>query len=64
MKVEMPERLKKRLEGEYLTPIEVSVLLKIDTRTVQRYLKLGKIPGKLVGTKWRCKRSEIDKIFS
>ena len=60
----LPVRTQLRNSGEYLNVPDVANLLKFHERTVLRYLIAGLIPGKKIGTKWRCKRSEIDKFMS
>jgi excisionase family DNA binding protein len=49
--------------GEVLTTEDVAELLKLSRATVVRRFRDGTIPAKLIGTKWRCLRSDVDKLF-
>lgn len=46
-------------EPEFLTVEEVAELLRVSSRTVQRLLKEGKLPGVRVGRQWRIPRAEL-----
>jgi excisionase family DNA binding protein len=50
------------LEGErsFLTPREVSGMLRVSTQTVRRWIKQGKLPAYRVGRAWRIKRADLD----
>lgn len=59
-----PQRAQDRLEGNILTAQDVARILKIKVRTVQRYFESGTIPGKKVGSLWRCRAQDLDKYLS
>ena len=50
-----------------LTPDEVAVILKIERRTVLRWLKQGKLPGIMlesgIATQWRVDGDELDRYL-
>ena len=46
-------------EPEFLTVEEVAGLLRVSTRTVQRLLAEGQLPGVRVGRQWRIPRAEL-----
>ncbi|MEO0260575.1 MAG: helix-turn-helix domain-containing protein [candidate division WOR-3 bacterium] len=46
-------------EPEFLTVEEVAELLRVSTRTVQRLLKEGGLPGVRIGRQWRIPRAEL-----
>jgi excisionase family DNA binding protein len=43
----------------FLTPHEVSVLLRVSVYTVRRWIKEGQLPAYKVGRGWRISESEI-----
>jgi excisionase family DNA binding protein len=45
---------------DLLTSHEVADYLKVDLRTVYRYIKQGQIPKVKVGGRWRFRRSDIE----
>jgi excisionase family DNA binding protein len=45
---------------ELLSPGDIAKLLGLHERTVQLFLKQGKIKGMKVGRKWRAYRSDIE----
>lgn len=45
---------------EILTVNEIAHYLKVDTRTIYRLVKQGKIPGRKVGGTWRFKKDILD----
>lgn len=44
----------------FLTPQEVSGLLRISTQTVRRWINEGKLPAYKVGRAWRIKETDLD----
>jgi excisionase family DNA binding protein len=44
----------------FLTPLEVSDLLRVSTQTVRRWIKEGKLPAYKVGRAWRIKEADLD----
>ncbi len=44
---------------EFLTPQEVSALLKVSVHTVRRWINEGSLPAYKVGRSWRIQRSEL-----
>ncbi len=44
---------------EVLTPAEVAALLQIHVKTVYRLTRLGLLPGRRIGHRWRFSRDEI-----
>ena len=51
------------MEREFLTVPEVAELLRLDTETIYRLLRAGKIPGKKVGESWRIRRAGLGAFF-
>lgn len=51
------------VETEFLTVPQVAELLKINTETVYRYLRAGKLPGSKIGDVWRVGRIELDNFI-
>lgn len=45
----------------FLTPQEVSELLRVSVYTVRRWIKDGDLPAYKVGRGWRISETEIDK---
>lgn len=45
------------------TPQEIADLLKVDLRTVYRWLREGKLQGHKVGGVWRIDKAVIDDMF-
>ena len=48
-------------EQSFLTPKEVSDLLRVSTQTVLRWIKEGKLPAYKVGRVWRISKVDLDK---
>lgn len=48
----------------YLTPAEVSTILKLSVRTVVDYANRGIIPGFRLGKHWRFKASDLECLTS
>lgn len=48
---------------EVLTAKEVAKLLKLNKITVYRYANEGKIPGVLIGNRWRFDRAQIESLL-
>ena len=46
-------------EPQFLTVDEVAELLRVSSRTVQRLLAEGKLPGVRIGRQWRIPRAEL-----
>lgn len=44
-----------------ITPEEAAKLLRVNTHTVYRALRKGKLPGGKVGKQWRIPLSELEK---
>lgn len=57
------KRLVARLKGEVLTTSQVAELLQLSVPTVKRRFEDGTIPARKFGSKWRCSRSAVDKLF-
>jgi excisionase family DNA binding protein len=49
----------KRSDQPFLTPQEVSDLLRVSVYTVRRWIKEGHLPAYKVGRGWRISESEI-----
>ena len=47
-------------ELSFLTPQEVSHLLRVSVYTVRRWIKQGDLPAYKVGRKWRIKEEAIE----
>ena len=45
----------------FLTPQEVSDMLRVSVHTVRRWIKEGKLPAYKVGRGWRIRDVELDK---
>lgn len=48
---------------ELMTVQETAKYLKVDTETVRRWLREGKIPGSKVGRKWLISKLDIDAML-
>jgi excisionase family DNA binding protein len=48
-------------EQSFLTPQEVSDLLRVSIHTVRRWIKEGKLPAYKVGRVWRISKTDLDK---
>lgn len=48
-------------EQSFLTPKEVSDLLRVSTQTVLRWIKEGKLPAYKVGRAWRISKVDLDR---
>ncbi len=46
---------------EFLTPLELSRILKLHPFTVTRLAREGKLPGFKVGGSWRFRKDEFEK---
>jgi excisionase family DNA binding protein len=44
---------------EILTIEQAAEMLQVSTRTIQRLVKTGEIPGRQVGTQWRFHRDQL-----
>jgi excisionase family DNA binding protein len=51
-------------EKEFYTPDEAASYLGISVMTIYRLLKKGGLPGAKVGSQWRIRKSDLDKIFN
>lgn len=45
----------------FLTPQEVSDLLRVSTQTVRRWIKEGSLPAYKVGRGWRVRDDDLDR---
>jgi putative molybdopterin biosynthesis protein len=48
-------------EQSFLTPQEVSELLRVSVQTVRRWIKEGRLPAYKVGRAWRIGKVDLDK---
>jgi excisionase family DNA binding protein len=48
-------------EQTFLTPQEVSALLRVSTQTVRRWIKEGTLPAYKVGRAWRIREVDLDR---
>ena len=48
---------------EILTPEEVATMLKVNTRTIYRWLTNGTLKGVKIAGSWRIKRSDFNTLF-
>jgi len=46
-----------------LTPQEAAKFLKVDVRTIYRWLKDGTLAGVKIADSWRIRKSDIDGFF-
>ena len=51
------------VKNELLTPQEVADYLKVDVRTIYRWLNTGTMAGVKIGDNWRILKSTIDNYF-
>ena len=51
-----------RVNG-YLSVNEVAKLLKVDTESIYRWVRSGKLPAAKIGGLWRIRKSDIDAFF-
>jgi excisionase family DNA binding protein len=50
--------------AEFLTPEEVAARLKVQPRTVQEWLRTGRLPGLKLGKLWRIRESDLEAFLS
>ena len=55
----LPANLPK--QQTFLTPQEVSVLLRVSTQTVRRWIKEGRLPAYKVGRAWRIRDADLNR---
>ncbi len=46
-----------------MTPEEAAEFLKVDIRTIYRWLRAGTLPAAKFGDSWRIRKSDIDAFF-
>lgn len=46
--------------GSLLTLVEAAAFLRIHPRTVREYVRRGLLQGRLIGRRWRFRRSDLD----
>jgi excisionase family DNA binding protein len=46
-----------------LTLGEAADILRMNSRTLREYLRRGEIEGRLLGGKWRFRRSDLDRFY-
>ena len=46
-----------------ITPEEAAQYIRVDVRTIYRWLKDGTLPGAKIGDNWRIRKSDIDAFF-
>jgi excisionase family DNA binding protein len=49
--------------SELLLPAEVARILRVTTRTIERYCKQGKLRAVKVGRRWRIPRSALEDLL-
>ncbi len=47
----------------YLSVNEAAELLKVDTESIYRWVRSGKLPAAKIGGLWRIRKSDIDAFF-
>lgn len=52
------------MEERYYTAAEIATTLKLSLRTVQNYMKTGRIEAVKIGGVWRVSQSAIDKLLN
>ncbi len=50
-------------QEQYLRPLEVAKMLKLNVETVYHYIKTGKLPAARLGRKYVVARSDLDKFL-
>jgi excisionase family DNA binding protein len=53
---------KETVIGELYTPKEVAQLLKVTLRTVQEWIRIGKLPAMQYGRIWRVRADDLLKL--
>jgi excisionase family DNA binding protein len=48
------------MENDFITPEEAAKVLRVNTHTVYRALRAGKLPGGKVGAQWRISRADLE----
>lgn len=48
---------------QLLTLREAAEVLRLSTRTVREYVKRREIRGKIIGKRWRFRRTDLDAFF-
>lgn len=56
----MPTESNPREQFPFLTPQEVSDLLRVSVYTVRRWIKEGKLPAYKVGRGWRIREADLN----
>ena len=61
----MPARnqLAKPIGDRLLTLPEVAEILRLNSRTVRKYVRRGKIEARIIGGRWRFRRADLDAFF-
>ena len=49
-----------RNDSEFLTPEEASKYLRVNKRTIYRWVHDGRVPCRRVGKQWRFSKEELD----
>lgn len=50
-------------ENRFLDINEAATILGFHPRTLREYLRRGEIQGRLIGKRWRFRRSDLDAFF-
>ena len=48
------------MDPETITPEEAAEILRVNTHTVYRALRAGKLPGGKVGNQWRIRKIDLE----
>ena len=43
---------------------QIAEMLELSVRTIQNYLKEGKLTGKKIGSQWRFTEKDLERLFS
>jgi excisionase family DNA binding protein len=61
--VNQPKNEPKTIGEHLLTLREAAEVLRLSTRTVREYVHRGEIEGRIIGGRWRFKRTDLDAFF-
>jgi excisionase family DNA binding protein len=51
------------MADRFLTIREVAKIFSLNPRTIREYLRRGELVGRLIGRRWRFRRSDLDAFY-
>lgn len=55
--------ISKELTDSYYTIQEVADILKVHHQTVRKMIREGRLPAEQMGTVWRIRKDDLEKVF-